>query len=284
MLQIEENNLVQTIESIQENIFDRVTSDTSLNTLAEDLNENCDIRNTKVQSHEPIQETHVDYSNIDGKHTADTTELITAMDFDDSTIIETIENIICDPSDAKLPPSWRWLPDGDVYNEDDPTAFKKIAVRFGQVNNTTIILKSIFVVGSEVFYSLKGSAIPCPKFLSSNFGKLDDNSNLVTKFDSASICNGFHLTAEGNFKKLKKTCIKENANFRSRFCLRLLSGKGNMCYMCEHLQKIHLKYSSRQTAIERMSARKKKTAMKSKMLKQKIQRKELVVKVHYQPF
>jgi hypothetical protein len=31
------------------------------------------------------------------------------MDCDDSTIIETIENIICDPSDAKLPPSWRWL-------------------------------------------------------------------------------------------------------------------------------------------------------------------------------
>ncbi|EFX68703.1 hypothetical protein DAPPUDRAFT_329861 [Daphnia pulex] len=51
-----------------------------------------------------------------------------------------------------------------------------------------------------------------------------------------------------------------------------------MCYLCEHLEKIHLKYSSRQTAIERMSARKKKTAMTSKMLKQRIGRKELVVK------
>jgi hypothetical protein len=66
------------------------------------------------------------------------------------------------------------------------------------------------VIGSEIFYSIKGSAIPCPKFLSSNFGKLDsDITNIVTKFDAASICNGFHLTAEGHVKKLKNTCIKE---------------------------------------------------------------------------
>jgi hypothetical protein len=32
------------------------------------------------------------------------------------------------------------------------------------VNNTTTILKSISVIGSEIFYSIKGSAIPCPKF------------------------------------------------------------------------------------------------------------------------
>ncbi|EFX68702.1 hypothetical protein DAPPUDRAFT_259778 [Daphnia pulex] len=82
---------------------------------------------------ETQHEENITSDTSDGKHTEDTAEVITAMDCDDSTIIETIENIICDPSDAKLPPSWRWLPDCDVYNEDDPTAFKKIAVRFGQV-------------------------------------------------------------------------------------------------------------------------------------------------------
>jgi hypothetical protein len=81
VLQIEENNLFQT--NPFKKTVDRVTSFTSLNILAEDVNENGNSRNTP--------------------------EVITAMDCDDSTIIETIENIICDPSDAKLPPSWRWL-------------------------------------------------------------------------------------------------------------------------------------------------------------------------------
>jgi len=68
-----------------------------------------------ITSVETQHEENITSDTSEGKHTEDTAEVITSMDCDYSTIIETIENIICDPSDAKLPPSWRWLPDCDVY-------------------------------------------------------------------------------------------------------------------------------------------------------------------------
>jgi hypothetical protein len=105
-----ENSLEhKTPETGVENFVDtqheeNITSDTSVETQRE---ENI----TPDTSIETQHEENITSDISDGKHTADTAEVITAMDCDDSTIIETIENIICDPSDAKLPPSWRWLPD-----------------------------------------------------------------------------------------------------------------------------------------------------------------------------
>jgi hypothetical protein len=105
-----ENSLEhKTPETGVENFVDtqheeNITSDTSVETQRE---ENITPDTSIETQHEENITSDISY----GKHTADTAEVITAMDCDDSTIIETIENIICDPSDAKLPPSWRWLPD-----------------------------------------------------------------------------------------------------------------------------------------------------------------------------
>ena len=71
-------------------------------------------------------------------------------------VIEAVDNAIFDPTKAKLPSSWRWCPSCEHYQEDDPTANKITAVRFGGVNEFTIPIKMITVVGGEVFYTVKG--------------------------------------------------------------------------------------------------------------------------------
>ena len=60
-------------------------------------------------------------------------------EIDDQPLIEAVQNIICDPTEAKLPNSWKWCSVSEEYQEDDPIAYSKItAVRFGVVNQITM--------------------------------------------------------------------------------------------------------------------------------------------------
>jgi hypothetical protein len=109
----------------------------------------------------------------------------------DSAVIESVNNLIFDPTEALLPPSWRWLSDCDAYQSDDPTAQNKIAVRYGNVNNATIVIKSITIIGNEVFYRVMGKLVPSPKILPQFIPKVEDITNLTSHFESSSVCMGF---------------------------------------------------------------------------------------------
>ncbi len=97
---------------------------------------------------------------------------------------------------AKLPCSWRWCSGCDHYQEDDPTANKITAVRFGVVNKTKVILKMITVAGDEVSYTVKGALIKPPEFLPKSIGKVEELTDLLSRFDSANICGGFKFDFE----------------------------------------------------------------------------------------
>lgn len=140
-------------------------------------------------------------------------------------------NPIDDPTEAKLPPSWRWLPDCEVYERDDPTAHKKIAVRIAAVNNATVIQKSITVLGNEVFYSVMGKMIATPKFLPQFIKKVEKISDLVSSFEAASLCRGLEFAPPAATRLSKAANTNVNLLRRSQFCLRILE-RGSICYKC----------------------------------------------------
>lgn len=154
----------------------------------------------------------------------------------DSVIIESVNNLIFDRTEALLPPTWRWLPDCDVYQHDDLTAQKKIAIRFGDVYNATIVIKSITIIGNEVFYRVMGKLAASPKFLPQFIQKVEDITNLMSNFESSSLCQGFNFAINNQLTPRSKS-EDSNAVRRSRFCLQILE-KGNICYKCNCYKKI----------------------------------------------
>ena len=110
-LSVEENKLFN--ESIEENIVSRVTTDRYFNILAEDIKESHDVRNTSVKSllwtHN--EQKHGYINNIERETDCRHCWTFHSHWFWLFKIFETIENKIFGPSDAKLPPSWRWFAD-----------------------------------------------------------------------------------------------------------------------------------------------------------------------------
>ena len=115
-------------------------------------------------------------------------------EIDDQPLIEAVQNIICDPTEAKLPNSWKWCSVSEEYQEDDPIAYSKItAVRFGVVNQITMPIKMLTVVGEEVFYTVRGVVIKTPSFLPKSYSTVGELNDILIRFDSANICSGFKL-------------------------------------------------------------------------------------------
>ncbi|XP_046637709.1 uncharacterized protein LOC124316017 [Daphnia pulicaria] len=195
-------------------------------------------------------------------------------------VIEAVDNAIFDPTKAKLPSSWRWCPSCEHYQEDDPTANKITAVRFGVVNNTKVILKMITIAGEEVSYTVKGALIKPPEFLPKSIEKVEELTDLLSRFDSANICGGFKFDFEKALSpSLKKATVMEYGERRSKLCIRILQ-KGSTCYRCQHLNNLaagdeSLKPNKMDGLLERSQT----LTNENRLLKRKLDRKERLIKV-----
>ena len=201
-------------------------------------------------------------------------------EIDDQPLIEAVQNIICDPTEAKLPNSWKWCSVSEEYQEDDPIAYSKItAVRFGVVNQITMPIKMLTVVGEEVFYTVRGVVIKTPSFLPKSYSTVGELNDILIRFDSANICSGFKLPCKDALTpSLKKATVKQLGERRSKFCLRILQ-KGSTCYRCEHLNKLVAGMSPKPSQMERLVERSQKSSNQNRLLKLQLRRKAKVIKV-----
>lgn len=198
-------------------------------------------------------------------------------------VIEAVDNAIFDPTKAKLPSSWRWCPSCEHYQEDDPTANKITAVRFGVVNNTKVILKMITIAGEEVSYIVKGALIKTPEFLPKSIEKVEELTDLLSRFDSANICGGFKFDFEKSLSpSLKKATVKEYGERRSKLCIRILQ-KGSTCYRCQHLNNLAAGESLKPNKMDGLLERSQTLTNENRLLKRKLMKvnevKERLIKV-----
>lgn len=233
-------------------------------------------------SPEPIKEPDSQEtleSNITPEFAADV-EMLDPLEYVDEPIVEAVNNLICDPTRAKLPEHWKWCLTDEDLQQDDPVAYSKItAVRFGVCNDFTFPIKMITVVGGEVFYTVKGVLVTPPNFLPKSFSTVEELTDLLARFDSTNICGGFKLVCKGALTpSMKKETVKQFGERRSKFCSRLLQ-KGSTCYRCEHLNKLVAGKSPTPSPMERLLDRSQKSTYKNRLLKWQLQRKGKLIKV-----
>ncbi|EFX81139.1 hypothetical protein DAPPUDRAFT_242638 [Daphnia pulex] len=178
-------------------------------------------------------------SNITPEFAADV-EMLDPLEYVDEPIVEAVNNLICDPTRAKLPEHWKWCLTDEDLQQDDPVAYSKItAVRFGVCNDFTFPIKMITVVGGEVFYTVKGVLVTPPNFLPKSFSTVEELTDLLARFDSTNICGGFKLELRQEIKDLIKDMSRacESAlqdklsSLNPKEVMTFLSGKPkSMCY------------------------------------------------------
>ncbi|KAK4037928.1 hypothetical protein OUZ56_029952 [Daphnia magna] len=232
-------------------------------------------------SPEPIKEPDSQETlelNITPEFAADV-EMLDPLEYVDEPIVEAVNNLICDPTRAKLPEHWKWCLTDEDLQQDDPVAYSKItAVRFGVCNDFTFPIKMITVVGGEVFYTVKGVLVTPPNFLPKSFSTVEELTDLLARFDSTNICGGFKLVCKGALTpSMKKETVKQFGERRSKFCSRLLQ-KGSTCYRCEHLNKLVAGKSPTPSPMERLLDRSQKSTYKNRLLKWQLQRKGKLIK------
>lgn len=207
-------------------------------------------------------------------------EMVDPLEIVDQPIKEAVNNIISHPTQLKLPKAWQWCSVNEDRQEDNPIAYSRItAVRFGVVNEFTIPIKMITVVGGEVFYTVKGVLITPPHFLPKSFSTVEELNDLLSRFDSANICSGFKLVGKGVLTpNLKKATVKQLGERRSKFCIRLIQ-TGFTCYRCEHLTNLVAGKSSKPTNMERLLEQIKNSTYKNRLLTKQLERKGMLIKV-----
>lgn len=232
---------------------------------------------------QPIQSTDshetLEFPSTTDKLAADV-EMVDPLEIVDQPIKEAVNNIISHPTQLKLPKAWQWCSVNEDLQEDNPIAYSRItAVRFGVVNEFTIPIKMITVVGGEVFYTVKGVLITPPHFLPKSFSTVEELNDLLSRFDSANICSGFKLVGKGVLTpNLKKTTVKQLGERRSKFCIRLIQ-KGFTCYRCEHLTNLVAGKSPKPTNMERLLEQIKNSTYKNRLLTKQLERKGMLIKV-----
>ena len=184
---------------------------------------------------------------------------------------ESTDHIVIDVTKATLPPLWKWLVDS-ASNVDDPTvAHTRTAVQMEIDGDESRILKSISICGRLLFYKVNGVSVS-PQFLPKYFFSLNDLNEILSRFDSASLCVGIDEKYE-EVLRANKTAVRSTGNrWRAKGCCRLLQ-KGSTCFRCEMILK------TCQPKMDQLAARKRRDVTKKRNLQTKLKRQQDLIQV-----
>ena len=178
---------------------------------------------------------------------------------------KSVDSLLIDPFEAKLPPYWKWI----VTSGDDQDHVTKTAVKF-ILEHEESVLKSVSFVGNKVFYKVKGINVKRP-FLPDTFNSTSDISQLLSTFDDAPICVECDLKLEELLIASNDTA-RSSTGWRAKYCSRVLQ-KGSVCFRCDQVNK------SCSARMDMLAARKKRDANKLRTLEQKLKRTQQLVEV-----
>ena len=187
----------------------------------------------------------------------------------DDTPAKSIDSLIIDPHEAKLPPTWKWLT-ASASEPDAADPITKTVVKVTLEHEEEIISKSVSFSGNQVFYRVKGFSVSRP-FLRGNFHSVSDVSDLLVCFDDATICVGCDVNNEDVLRSFKDA-VRSSNGWRAKCCVRVLQ-KGSVCYRCDQVNK------KSHTKMDQLAARKKRDETRMRNLVQKLKRTQELVKV-----